>query len=161
MLKRLNMIYTYGIKKTGLKGMNNIQTKYNTNVMFISELQEQCYGSASEQVIAFERMMPYYLKEEIVAEKMQALDKIITDERTKRDNSFQTFISIASFIVALLFVLPAIYETLSIIRDLCCFIEKDIPYLTTKNLSFIVWLLLITLIFVSMRKKYRKKRHKM
>ena len=161
LLKRLNTIYTYGIKKTGLKGINNIQTKYNTNVMFISELQEQCYGSASEQVIAFERMMPYYLKEEIVAEKMQALDKIITDERTKRDNSFQTFISIASFIVASLFGLPAIYETLSIIRDLCCFIEKDIPYLTTKNLSFIVWLLLITLIFVSMRKKYRKKRHKM
>lgn len=157
LLKQLNATNTYETKKIYQEDINIAQMKYNMNVMFISELQEYSYGTASEQVIAFERMMPYYLKEDIKAAKMQALDRIIADKESKRNNSFQTFMSVAGFIVALLFGLPAIYETLSIIRQFCFFIEKDIPYITATNLSFAVWVLLIVLIIAYMRKKYRKK----
>ncbi len=157
LLKHLNVTYTYAKKNTNRKEVYGAQMKYNMNVMFISKLQEHCYGSASEQEIAFERMMPYYLKEDIKAAKMQALDRIIADKESQRSNSFQTFMSVAGFVVALLFGLPAIYETLSIIREICCFIEKDIPYLTAANTSFLMWVMLMVLLIAYMWRKYRKK----
>lgn len=157
LLKHLNVTYTYAKKNTDQREVYGAQIKYNMNVMFISKLQEHCYGSASEQEIAFERMMPYYLKEDIKAVKMQALDRIIADKESQRSNSFQTFMSVAGFVVALLFGLPAIYETLSILREICCFIGKDIPYLTVANASFLIWVMLIVFLIAYMLRKYRRK----
>lgn len=37
---------------------------------------EECYGTASEQMAEFERMMPYYAEQEITQTKLVAIDSI-------------------------------------------------------------------------------------
>lgn len=96
--------------------------------MFIPELQEFCYGSVSEQVEAFEKLMPYYLKEKIVTEKMQSIDRILADEESQRYEKLNNFISIVGLIMASVFGLPAIYDTFKILRGLCTFSHTTFHY---------------------------------
>lgn len=157
-LKHLNTSHIFNLKQINSIDASKVQMVYNRNLIMISTMQEHCYGTASEQVIAFEKMMPYYLKEDIKAEKMGALDRIIADAESKKNNSFQVFISIASFIIALLFGLPSIYETFSVIRELCFFIDYDIRLLTVKNASFVAWFLLMLMLSAFCWKKYKTKK---
>lgn len=160
LLKHLNSTYVYIMKRIKPEDVHDVQMKYNLNLMFISQMQESCYGSASEQVEAFERLMPYYLKEKIVNEKMQAIDRLLKDEESQRYEKLQNFLSISGLIMALVFGLPAIYETFKIIRGICVFIPYDIPILTITNTSVGVWIILIiALVFniLCSRKVSRKK----
>lgn len=52
-----------------MKKLSDTQIEYNKNVLFISELQENCYGSVSEQTALLEKMMPHYFKHEITSAK--------------------------------------------------------------------------------------------
>lgn len=142
-LKYMNAEYLYEMLLKKPQSMHDIKKKYNINVMYISELQENCFGTVSEQIEAFEEIMPYYLKENITAEKLKAVDCILADEETKRRESLQNVIGFGGLIMAALFGLPAIYETLSIIRDVCTFITFDIPLLTIKNASVSLWIIVL------------------
>ena len=148
MLKSLNSAYVYYMKSFKPEEMHKIQRKYNQNIMFISKLQEYCYGSASEQVETFERLMPYYLKETTTTEKLKALDCIIADDERQRYDKLQSFLSIGGLVMALVFGLPAIYETIKIIRGFCTFLPNDIPVLTITNTSVGVWIILIVVLLV-------------
>ena len=44
--------------------------------------------------------------------------------------------------LALIFGLPAIYESLEIIRNALGFILVDVPIITLENLSVVLWMLL-------------------
>lgn len=142
-LKYLNAEYLYEMLLKKPQAMHDIKKKYNINVMYISELQENCFGTVSEQIESFERIMPYYLKENITADKLKAVDCILADEETKRQESLQNVIGFGGLIMAALFGLPAIYETISIIRRICTFIVIDIPMFTIENFSVFVWLVVL------------------
>lgn len=147
-LKFMNSSYTYSMKCYKPKEMHDVQTKFNQNIMFISRLQESCYGSVSEQIEVFERLMPYYLKTKITSEKMHALDCIISDDERQRYDRLQSFLSLGGLIMASVFGLPAIYETITIIREFFAFIQYDIPVLTIGNTSVGIWFLaMIVLVF--------------
>lgn len=148
LLKFLNSVYVYHMKCFKPQEMHEVQRKYNQNIMFISKLQEYCYGSASEQVETFERLMPYYLKESTTTEKIKALDCIIADDERQRYDKLQSFLSIGGLVMALVFGLPAIYETIRIIRGFCTFLPNDIPVLTITNTSVGVWIVLIVVLLV-------------
>lgn len=148
LLKHMNSAYIYSMKQIKPEEIHNVQMKYNLNLMFISKLQEFCYGSASEQVEVFGKLMPYYLKEKIVTEKMQSIDRLLTDEESQRYEKLNNFISIVGLIMASVFGLPAIYDTFKILRGLCVFITYNIPLLTIENTSFGVWILLIIVLIV-------------
>ena len=123
--------------------MHMVKKEYNVNVMYISELQESCFGTVSEQIETFERVMPYYLKENITADKLKAVDCILAEEEAKKQASLQNVIGFGGLIMAALFGLPAIYETFSILRQVCTFISIDIPAFTIENFSVFVWLALL------------------
>lgn len=142
-LKYLNAKYLYKMLLKKPQAMHDIKKKYNINVMYISELQENCFGTVSEQIESFERSMPYYLKENITADKLKAVDCILEDEETKRQESLQNVIGFGGLVMAALFGLPAIYETISIIRSICIFIMSDIPMLTIMNVSVFVWIVVL------------------
>lgn len=142
-LKYLNTEYLYETLLKKPQEMHNIKKKYNVNVMYISELQENCFGTVSEQIESFERIMPYYLKDNITADKLTAIDCILADEETKRQESLQNVIGFGGLLMAALFGLPAIYETISIIRSVCTFIMFDIPLLTIKNVSVFLWIVIL------------------
>ena len=85
------------------------------------------------------------------------IDTIIAEKEAQRNNSFQTFMSIASIVVALLFGLPAVYDTFSITRKSLSFFSQDIPCLTVENTSLFAWIFVMAMLCVYMCRKYKKK----
>lgn len=143
LLKKINESYIYSQKLTRAKDMHGLQTKYKMNVMFISEIQENCYGTVSEQIEAFEQMMPYYLKDKIIRDKMKAVDYILEDKETQKNGLFQNFIAIGGLIMTLVFGLPAIHETLMLIKKICGMASVNIPRISVGGVSMVIWILLI------------------
>lgn len=143
LLKRINSTYMYGMKLMNPKEIHKIQREYNLNLMFISGLQEQCYGTVSEQLDVFEKLMPYYINNKIAELKMDAIDRILYDEESQRYDWLQNFLAIGGLLATIIFGLPAIYDTVLIIRNECSFITEDIPVLTLENVSIGLWIILM------------------
>lgn len=161
LLKRLNTSYAYTLKEEGKQELATVQREYFQNVIHISELQEGCYGSASEQLQDLTQKMPYYLKTDLANEKMSAIDRILTNEETNRRESMQDFLSIISIIMAVVFGLPAIHETVGFLRTGLCAYRGDIPWISVVNTSIVLWIILIIgLLYVEIRTKclFRKKK---
>lgn len=135
-------------KTSSLKDMFELNNDYYRNIIFINEIQEECYGSVTEQIMAFEEKMPYYLKKEITKEKSIAANKILEQYKQKNESELQYFITLVGLIISVLFGLPAINETLTIIRNILYFIPNDISYIKLYHLSAIIWLIFnLTIIY--------------
>ena len=160
LLKQMNTKYFYQMKLQKPQDMHDVHRAYNFNQIYIAELQEECYGTVSEQVAEFEQIMPYYIKEDITISKMEAMDRILADEEMQRNTLLQTFLSLGGVLMALIFGLPAIHETVSIIRRLCSFITYDIPVLTIDNISVCMWLILIIVLLIVTIDKWKPKKGK-
>ena len=155
MLKKMNDCNCYYEKINELGNLDKIQIEYNKNVIFINELQEECFGSVSEQIEFLERAMRYYLKPEIMKEKLSAIDHILRIEREKKEGKFQDFVTIGGFLISLLFGFPAIYDTIIIIRKLLFFIPADVPFLTLESVSALVWIVFNVVLFLMLYGRYR------
>ena len=94
LLKKMNQSNDY-VKKKMIPGeLTKIRKEYRENLIFICELQEGCYGSVSEQTETFEKMMPYYMKQEITDTKLAAIDGMLEDEKKQRIEKFQDFLAV-------------------------------------------------------------------
>lgn len=142
LLKKTNESNDYFNKITSSKKLSEAQIEYHKNILFISELQEDCYGSVSEQTACVEQMMPHYFKSELTIAKKMAINDILKQKEQENNERFQNYISTGGLILSLIFGLPSLYETLSIIRSLFSFIPYNIPYLTLENTSTILWFIL-------------------
>ena len=142
LLKKTNESNDYFNKIASMKKLSDTRIEYNKNVLFISELQENCYGSVSEQTALLEKMMPHYFKHEITSAKSTAINNILQQNEQEKTERFQNYISTGGLILTLIFGLPSLYETLTIFRKLFSFYPYNIPYLTLENTSIILWLTL-------------------
>ena len=158
LLKKTNESNDYFNKIASMKKLSDTRIEYNKNVLFISELQENCYGSVSEQTALLERMMPHYYKHEITSAKRAAIDNILQQNEQEKNERFQNYISTGGLILTLIFGLPSLYEALTIFRRLLSFYPYNIPYLTLENTSIILWLTLNGILFSKIYfEKYLKK----
>lgn len=158
LLKKTNESNDYFNKIASMKKLSDTRIEYNKNILFISELQENCYGSVSEQTALLEKMMPHYFKHEITSAKKIAIDNILQQNEQEKNERFQNYISTGGLILTLIFGLPSLYETLTIFRKLFSFYPYNIPYLTLENTSIILWLTLngIIILKLYLRKYYPK-----
>lgn len=147
LLKHMNVSYSYGLKVVNPKEIHKIKSTYFLNLMFIADLQMGCYGTVSDQVNEFEKMMPHYLKEKISTQKMEAIDHILSDEENLRQRSIQNFLAFGSVVLTTLFGLPAISETIQSIRNACVFLINDIPIISIQNISITLWV--VSILFFS------------
>lgn len=159
-LRRMNAEYVIYAKATSHEDAHEIQRNYNFDRLYISELLEGCYGSVREQLENFEKSMRYYIDTTLIEEKIEAINEIIRDEEDQRNSKFQNFLSISGVVLALVFGLPAIHDTLSIIRPLVFFIKGDIPYVSVANASFFIWSVLTFFLAQYIFKKQKKKKTK-
>ena len=136
------------------------QKEYNRNVLFISQLQEDCYGSVSEQFELVEHMMPHYFKPNITAAKKEAINNLLNQKEQEKNECFQNYISTGGLLLTLIFGLPSLYESLTIIREFFSFIPFDIPYLSILNISIISWLALNVLVILNIYLKKRQSKPK-
>ena len=151
-LKHITQNRFYESFKRMPQKMHEIKEEYNQNIMYISEVQEACYGSVSEQVETLQKIMPYYLKEKNMENKLKALDNIISAREVQRRENLQNFIGLGGFLMTACFGLPSISETFSIIRNSFFLISIDIPLITIQNFSCIVWLIVLCVIVVRLKK---------
>lgn len=142
MLKKMNNSYSF-TKKNDTQDAIKSQTEYNKNKIFIAELQEECYGTVREQLATFEKMMPFYVNGDIANEKIQSIDKIILENESQKRGHLQRTIEIIGLMLAVIIGLPSIYDTVFFIREYFNFICIDIPVVSVKNFSLLIWLLLI------------------
>lgn len=158
LLKKTNESNDYFNKIASMKKLSDTRIEYNKNILFISELQENCYGSVSEQTALLKKMMPHYFKHEITSAKKIAIDNILQQNEQEKNERFQNYISTGGLILTLIFGLPSLYETLTIFRKLFSFYPYNIPYLTLENTSIILWLTLngIIILKLYLRKYYPK-----
>lgn len=154
-LKKLNDCNCYYEKIGEKNDLSKIQKEYNQNILFISELQEECYGSVSDQTKFFEERMCHYLKQDIMDKKLAAIDNILKDEEKKKGEAFQNFLSVGGFVLTLLFGLPALYDTIVIVRNVFAFFPYNVPILTLENFSLFLWIVLNGCILLSMTRKIR------
>lgn len=137
--------------------LDKAKTNYYNNHIFLLQLQEDCYASVTEQLAAMQTMMPEYLKNDLSSAKINAVDKILEIKKSNINNTFQYFISICGLLLNLIFGLPAIKDTLIILRNY--FGITNIKYITLDGASFILWLLsntLIIIILLTLRHKIKK-----
>lgn len=156
LLKKINLDSTYFKKVYNKETLHRVQFQFNKGIMFICELQEECFGTVSEQIEMYEAMMPFYLKTKIVQDKISAVDQILQDAKIKRDKELQNIISFLGLTLTTAFGLPVIIETMSILRNLCSFISYDIPVVTTEGVSVAIWLFFIGIIIGNMVKSRLK-----
>lgn len=136
---------------------NKVKTNYYSNHIFLLQLQEECYASATEQLAAMQTMMPEYLKNDLSSAKIDAIDRILEIKESNINSTFQYFISICGLLLNLIFGLPAIKDTLIILHNY--FGIANIKYITLDGASFIFWLLsniLIIIILLTLRHKIKK-----
>lgn len=155
LLKCVNNRYSFYKRTTKPHETERFRKEYNENVIFIDDLQSQAWGSAREQVEAFERMMAYFLDSKNVKEKTEALNVIFEGERNMKIVSLQNMLSIMGIAVTLIFGLPATCETVKIINEFL-FASIQIPEELITRYSLIIWLLLLLLLiaFVILKSKF-------
>lgn len=160
LLKLVNNSYTF--EKKGTKNCNLIKVKndYNRDKIFISMLQSSVYGSVRTLTGSFEKNMTFFVDKENVEDRMVSLNEIVEGEHRNRTEQLQTVLSIIGLIFTTIFGLPAINETLTIIRNICWFIQEDVPYLSIDNCSLLMWLLITVGLSLFMFLKSKIKRFK-
>lgn len=145
LLKCVNNRYSFHKRATELQQTEKIRKEYNENVIFIDNLQSDAWGSAREQVEAFEGMMAFFLDSKNIKEKMDAINSIFEGERNRRIISLQNTLSFIGIAVTLIFGLPAICETLKMINRLI-FNGSQIPENVGIFYSLIIWIILLFLL---------------
>lgn len=154
LLKTLNSTVVFNEKLLNRKDFAKAQRAFNKNRIFIALMQENCYGSVSEQVALVEEMMPYYRKLDIEIEKATAIDQIILEERSQKNERYQQNTTALGMLLALVVGLPSIVETIKILRPGIMFLPKDIPYATIEGVSLVLWVILVAVLVIVVRKKY-------
>ena len=134
-------------KEENANNIHRIQEEYLYNNIFIIQLQQSCYGSVKDQISFLEEKLAYYLNTKDTNEKMNAMDAIITENRATKNLKFQNFLSIGGVLLTIIFGLPAIYETATILKK-CLFPRIDIPIITIENSSIVIWVLLVIYVLI-------------
>lgn len=128
--------------------LRKVRYQYLENIEHICAIQEGCCGTVSEQCEVFEKKMPHYVLKELTNAKQEAINELLYEKEREREESFQNFVAIGSLLLALVFGLPAIYETFTILRGLFIMPMVDVPYISIKGISTIVWIVMNGIIFI-------------
>ena len=110
MLRKLNQLDLFASERDAQQDYDSIQEKYLANSIYIAELQESCYGSASELTEKVRQRMQLYLRESLSLEKLDSLSTLRNMQSIKEKEQQQSWLAKIGLIAALLFGLPSIKE---------------------------------------------------
>lgn len=137
-LKKTNNCSNYNQKMFMNKDFDVIQNEYWQNKLFISELQDNCYGTVYEQMQLFEEKMTHYFHLKLRAEKDDSINKIIEQKQYRKNEKLQKLLSAFSTIIVVILGLPAIVDTVKIF--------KGENYIYSTQLSIILYIIMMIFI---------------
>lgn len=152
-IKRLvELVYLY------IQGVNVKKAEYTyfENKIFLSNLQENCYGSVSEQIEKVENAMPFYLKRNIYFERKEAIHQLNIKKNESYISLLQEVMNKGIFILTCVFGLPMINNTLLILKESTIMKSVDLDYISVDSLSVIVWLCIICILVLDYKIKLSK-----
>lgn len=147
LLKRLNTLSSFH-KKAYTKDILKSQEEFNRNKIFISELQNNCYGTVKVQLEQFENLIPHFMNKSITEENINAIESIVNGEENARKESLQNLMAIGGFLLTGIIGLPAIYDTVTVLRDSNLIIDTDLPIITKVNFSILLWIIMMIIMIV-------------
>lgn len=156
MLKKINNQYTFFTKRIGNGEESKIQNEYNSDRIFISLLLGDTYGSVREQVEFFEQSMKYFIDTQNSNERLESINNILEQKNSNKIQTLQNLLSIGGLMFSVLFGLPAVTDTVGLLRGIFSFVETDISILTVNSFSFGLWLLVNSIIACVVLFKGRK-----
>ena len=124
----------------------NSRRRYESGKMFLIEFQSHCFGSVKEQIKTFEQKMPFYVRSEELAEKNSAFEVIMEINKEERRWRLEYFAAIMGLLLVVLFALPSVRDTVSILREMIPF--GDVPWVTIDSMSIALWILFLLVIAV-------------
>lgn len=126
-------------KQFNLESHDSIEKEYDENRIFLTEIVEDTYGTVYEQAQFFRNKMYIYMKKREAEEKLDAINSLRLRETEKSKEAYKDFLSIMGFTISLVFGLPAIYNTIIVLRTSMSFFVLDVPYLRIDTLSIFIW----------------------
>lgn len=145
LLKCVNNRYSFFRGDATPRRADKIKKEYNENIIFINNLQREAWGSAREQVVAFEEMMTYFLDNRNVQEKAGALNNILEEKRNRKIVAFQNLLSVMGVVATIMFGLPAISDTLKLLLGVDGETDPDFVRLV-DGYSIKVWVVLLVVL---------------
>ena len=146
MMKRINNERLLAEQLVGSMDCLNSRRRYESGKMFLIEFQSHCFGSVKEQIKTFEQKMPFYVRSEELAEKNSAFEVIMEINKEERRWRLEYFAAIMGLLLVVLFALPSVRDTVSILREMIPF--GDVPWVTIDSMSIALWILFLLVIAV-------------
>ncbi|WP_278849769.1 hypothetical protein [Thomasclavelia spiroformis] len=141
-----------------LSNNSNLYTekkKYYEDQLFINQLQSNCYGTVYEQLEFFKKTLNLYSQKKLLKDRFEAIQEIINLQEINKKEKENRLISLFTVTFTLILGLPAILETLTIVKDVL-YKPDLLPNVSLKEISFIVWLVLVILLPCLVRKINKK-----
>lgn len=132
--------------------VSDYRKRYNYDLMFFCELQGVAYGTVLEQAEFFQEKMQHYLNGDLIELKLNAIDNVLEEEK-ERNNRFQNLIARGGLIFTIIFALPAIQESLEIIRIALSVVKIEIYSLLLEPIGVLLWLILCLVVLFMFRKR--------
>lgn len=132
--------------------VSDYRKRYNYDLMFFCELQGAAYGTVLEQAEFFQEKMQHYLNGDLIELKLNAIDNVLEEEK-ERNNRFQNLIARGGLIFTIIFALPAIQESLEIIRIALSVVKIEIYSLLLEPIGVLLWLILCLVVLFMFRKR--------
>lgn len=153
MLEKMNNDLYFFERNHSKHQFKDIKLEYNNNIIFINNMIKGCMGTVIDQVSFFRDNLTHYLMSALSEANSNALDRMIEIEENERKSAFQNTVTIFGFILTVIFGLPAINQTLLIIKNT---FYKDIdliPSISTGQISVIIWAIVLTMAFIFLIKR--------
>lgn len=154
LLKRLNIQMLFrNTTSANYKQFHEIHKAYTETDIMIAEMQSNCFGTVSEQIAKMFESMPHYFRSELLNSIIEKRHAIVAQHGDKIKEKQSKAFSIASILVAFIFGLSAIYDTVYLIRGLFTF--GDVPYISVANLSVTLWIVMVLCLVFYFYKKQK------
>ncbi len=152
MLRKLNQLDLFASERDAQQDYDSIQEKYLANSIYIAELQESCYGSASELTEKVRQRMQLYLRESLSLEKLDSLSTLRNMQSIKEKEQQQSWLAKIGLIAALLFGLPSIKEILEIVNE-ALGISAEMSICTEDQAGIFIWILVLGAIVLYLKNR--------
>ncbi len=130
-------------RKFNVNNIEQIKTQYLSNETFILGLRSQCRGTAHKMIDFMRKRLKYYLNTELFNDEYRNINEILVMRKNSVNEKLTIAISYLGFLIASVFSLPMIFDTVSVLRDVLK--VYNIPYITVEGTATCIWTIFLAL----------------
>lgn len=142
-LKRINNTTLFNETAVDIDKSEKLKEVYSINNIFLLDMKEWFYGSALELIEFFEENMKWYLNEKDMTNKINNIQSLIENKKLMENKRQNDYLSIIGFIITLIFALPTLVDTISIILTAATKFENEKIEMISNDYGYKSWIAVI------------------